>query len=609
MPDFLLELAPRQPLGDDGAVVARAAALFESPLKARTRVVHTARARLVIADDAGGDVAVHRDPRGLLACKGLVFDPATDRPVDARTLFERFCARGLGGLSELEGTFALAAWNERDGTGLALNDQVGTYNLHWVEQSGRVLVGTHALVLAKCLGLGLDPDGVLEFLARGQLIAPSSLYAGARRLGLGEGALVDGDGVRRIRRWRPYHEERRWSFSEAADVLADRACAVMRRHKALGVPVLADLTSGYDSRMVLCAALAAELPLAVTVNGDRDQIEVRVASEIAETLGIRIHRFVQRELWIRPVDPDMRRELVYRTAGELSFTEAYHQLLTRPPLANVYRLHFTGGGNDTTRYHPWGQEFFGIGRRRLANVDNALRYRFLQGRLPEGLLPVRAFEPFHRRLRTRVEELCREGGEARTTAQLDSVHVWKMTGHFSAYSSALSGLLTTVPPLNAASYIEASLQVPWVHKLTSQLARAVHFRLAPAAAAFRTQYGSSAAPPTLATLPREAQQTMLRVAHLVDKLDRSILSGRLFQRFRRGARPRPRVPYVTADFRALMNPEALFSRALYRPEALAALLAPDAAADEGTIQRVATLELICRELDQRPDASFWPAQR
>jgi hypothetical protein len=609
MPDFLLQLTPGRPLVVDGGIARRAAALFETPLKARTNVANAPRARLIAADDAGGAARVYCDARGLLVCKGLVFDPATDRPVGARRLFESFHARGLDGLRDFEGTFALAAWNERAGTGLALNDQVGTYNLHWAEQAGRVVIATNALVLARCLGLGLDAAGALELLVRGQLIAPSSLYAGANRLGLGECALIDAGGVRRVRRWRPYQKERPLRFSEAAEVLAERAGAVMRRHKALGVPIVADLTSGYDSRMVLCAALAAGLPLAVTVNGDRDQIEVRVASEIADALGITIHRFVQREIWTRPVDPEMRRELVYRTAGELCFTEGYHQLLTRPQLSSAYRLHFTGGGNDTTRYHPWGQEFFGIGRRRLANVDNAVRYRFLQGRLQEGLLPPGVFDQFRRRLAARVEELCREGAGARTTAQLDGVHVWKMTGHFSAYSGALSGLLTTIPPLNAVSYIEASLQIPWVHKLTSQLARAVHARLSPAAAAFRTQYGSSAAPPTVATLHREAQQTLLRAAHLLDKVDRSLFSGRLFAPFRKVACPRPRVPYVTAELRALLNPDTLFSRNLYGGDALAALLGRGAAeADDVALPRVATLELICRELDQRPDEGFWDRQ-
>jgi hypothetical protein len=607
MPDFLLDVSPGRPSHDDDALAAQAAALFGASLRATTTIVRSARARLVTADDAGGAARLHQDQRGFLVCKGLVFDPATDRPVDAGTLFDAFVARGLDGLRTFEGTFAMAAWHERDGRGLALNDHVGTFNMYWAERpGGRVAIATNPLVLARCLGLGLDPDAALELLVRGQLIAPSSLYAGASRLGLGEAAVVDRAGVRRLRRWRPYQPEQPLRFADAADALAARARSVMRRHHALGVPIVADLTSGYDSRMVLCAAIAAGLPLAVTVNGDRDQIEVQIASEIAGGLGLRLHHFVQRELWTRPVDAELRRELLFRTAGELPFTEVYHHVLTRPQLAGAYRLHFNGGGNDTTRYHPWGQEFFGIGRRRLANVENAVRYRFLQGSLPDGLVPAAALARFRRRLAARVEAVCRDGTGTRTTAQLDAVHVWKMTGHFSADAGALSGLLLTVPPLNAVSYVDASLRTPWRHKLTSQLARAVHTRLSPEAAAFRTQYGSSAASPTLATLHQEVPQTLLRAAHLGDKLDRTLLSGRLFQRFRKVALPRPPVPYLTAELRALLQPDALFTRALWGRDALAALLSADAArADDATLRKVVTLELICRELDVRPDARFW----
>src|SRR3712207_6553742 len=71
--------------------------------------------------------------------------------------------------------------------------------------------------------------------------------------------------------------------------------------------------------------------------------------------------------------------------GELPFTEAYHHLLSRPQLAQEFDLHLMGGGGELLRYFPWSQEFFGIGRRRLANVNRLLDYRFLDVSPPPSL--------------------------------------------------------------------------------------------------------------------------------------------------------------------------------------------------------------------------------
>ncbi len=156
-----------------------------------------------------------------------------------------------------------------------------------------------------------------------------------------------------------------------------------RRFSKLKSPVLYDLTSGYDSRFNICAAVAAGIPFGVTVNGPDTSIEVRIAKKVAGLLGVRMHHFDPAKVWTRPIDASMRRELVYRTGGGLRFPEAYHHLLTRPSLAVTYGLHVGGGvGTDILRYHAWSHELYRIGRRRKADVDSLMRYRVFQGGPP-----------------------------------------------------------------------------------------------------------------------------------------------------------------------------------------------------------------------------------
>ena len=115
----------------------------------------------------------------------------------------------------------------------------------------------------------------------------------------------------------------------------------------------------------------------------------------------------------------MCRELLYRTGGELPFTEVYQHLLSRPRLAQDFGLHLMGGGGELLRYFPWGQEFFGVGRGRLANVERSLDYRFLDV-APPPLLFSRNFLPALRSpLGAHAGAICRDQPGARTTQQLD----------------------------------------------------------------------------------------------------------------------------------------------------------------------------------------------
>jgi len=63
----------------------------------------------------------------------------------------------------------------------------------------------------------------------------------------------------------------------------------------------------------------------------------------------------------------------------------------------------------------------------------------------------------------------------------------------------------------------------------------------------------------------------------------------------------------TGEFMAAMDAGSMNSRNLFHPARLAELMRPDAESlysREKLVLTVATFELICRELDVRPDADF-----
>jgi hypothetical protein len=349
----------------------------------------------------------------------------------------------------------------------------------------------------------------------------------------------------------------------------------------------------------------------VTVNGPETSIEVRIAKKVAGLLGIRMHHFDPAKVWTRPIDASMRRELVYRTASGLRFSEAYHHLLTRPSLAATYGVHVTGGvGTDILRYHAWSHELYRIGRRRRANVDSLMRYRMFQGGPPPpGLFRSNWFGALITYMRRRADEIQQMRPDCVNTQMLEAFHTWKMTGHFSQYCTAHSGWLQTAPVTSTGGIMAYAATIPWHHKLNAMLIRSAMANMSPEAAAVETQYGNTAAPPRLGSAHKELIQLWNHLGHLADKLNRVLLGGRLarFLPQEMNNASSARMPIFTDEFTSVMDARGMHCKDLFHPDRLAEMMAPDTEslyARETWVQRISTFELVCQELGVRPDADF-----
>lgn len=586
---------------------------FRGPLRAddvQSEVLHGASLLRTRSFGRMPQFYAREDGTGWIVVKGQIFDVRSETPVvDPNELLHHFHMEELAELNRYEGTFALAAWDAQKRQGWAVNDQASQLNLYYGKHDGGLYVATNAISLARALGLGLDPSGVQEFLARNVPLAPTTMFAGLRRLDIGEHVRYRAGTLSHGKHWHAYEQEVSYrSLREAADAAAAVVVDRVARHAASASPVVSDLTGGLDSRLLGSAAHAADLKPAVTVNGPPDHQDVWIAQRVAETMQWDMKFFNTQSLWTVEITPDMRRELLYRTNGELRFTEVYHHLLSRPHLAQDFNLHMLGSGGELFRYFPWSQEFFGIGRRRLANVDNVLRYRFLTDVPPSSLFTQNWLSTLRSRLKLRIEAICREQPGTRTTQQLDAVYIWKMTSHSSLYMSSVYNLLPSVAPLLSAGVLKALITMPWTMRLTSQLQRQTIYALSPRAANIMTAYGGTAEPTSLTNLHLAAWQSAKRGVHLAKKLDRVLLEGSFAKRQpSRVPVERVQIPFLTHEFRQLMVPEMMLSRALYTIEGLRGVLSgidEQWQAHSSLIVKLATIEALCRELSFEPEGDF-----
>jgi hypothetical protein len=585
--------------------------IFRGPLRADNVQIEALHGAAILCTRSEGRVPrfyAREDGAGWIVVKGQIFDVRSETPaVDLKDLLHIFLEEDMVGLNRYEGAFALAAWDARKRQGWTVNDQVSMLNLYYGEYDTGLYVSTNATSLARALGLGLDPCGVQELLARDVLLAPTTMFAGLRRVNIGEHVRYREGVLSHGKHWHGYEPEVGYrNVREAAEAAVAVAVDRIARYATSAGPVISDLTGGLDSRLLISAAHAADVEPAVTVNGPPDSQDVWIAHQVADAMRWDMRYFDTQSLWPAELTPEVRRELLYRTNGELPFTEAYFHLLSRPQLAQDFNLHLSGSGGELLRYHPWSQEFFGIGQRRLANTERVLDYRFLTNVPPPSLFSQNWLPTFRAGLKSRIEAICREQPGTRTTQQLDAVHIWKLTSHSSLYTSAVYNWLPSVAPLLSAGLVKVAIAMPWKMRLTSQLERQMIYASSPRAAEIVTSYGATAKPTSLRDFHLTALQSAKRGAHLAKKLDRVLLRGAFTGRGSAG-KGATRESFLTRQLRELLLPETMLSHALYSTEGLRRALGESNGkrqAPSFLINRLATVEELCRELDFEPDRDF-----
>ena len=615
MPDFAAFFSNQTNMTDRVSVFTRLSECHRDRLGAETRhIEHTPNTSVIVTDSnmkSTPTFFIKPDKSGWIVVKGVIFDieDKEKKPARLEDILELFLSGNSNTLNRYEGAFALAAWDEGRKQGWVVNDQASILNLYFGEYQGGLYVTTNALTLARILKIPLDPSAVQEFLALNVVLSPSSLFLGLKRVNVGEHVLYTAGRVQYRQHWRPYKEIVNFKASrEAAEAIDEVIVDRLARLCGDSDSILCDLTGGYDSRLVLSAALAGGKKPTTTVFGSEGDLDVQTARYVSQALGCRLEFINEQQAQENPIAADLRRELLYRTNGELPFNAIHKHALIRPSIAASFDLHLIGSGGELFRYFPWKQDLVGIGQRRLANIESTVKYRYKVSPPKMSLFNDNWVPGFHAELARRIEEVCRAEPDALVTQQLDAAYVWKMTSHSTLYISSLYNWLPTVAPLLTAGVVEAAVSVPWKMKLTSQLQRQLIYCNSPLAAHAKTNYGATAEPMSLKNSHLELWQGIKQVADMVNKLERKLLKGAISKKIASVAPPKLQSSaWLTCELREFLSQETMFSREMYRNDGLRSLLAgsdTDWRNDSMTLIKLLNIEILCRELEFTPPHDF-----
>ena len=205
-----------------------------------------------------GEIYNYVELRRDLETRGAVFRTQSDTEV----LLQCWAEDGPECLPRLNGMFAFAIWDAREKRLTLARDPLGIKPLYYSNHQGELIFSSELGSLLKYPGLrpGLDPASLNKYLAFGYIPAPSTAYAGVRKLEPGQLLVWSPAGRRTEYFWDLPIEDNpvgAGTFDESAEKTRELLREAVRYQLRSDVEVGILLSGGIDSSAV--AALAAPL--------------------------------------------------------------------------------------------------------------------------------------------------------------------------------------------------------------------------------------------------------------------------------------------------------------------------------------------------------------
>jgi hypothetical protein len=507
------------------------------------------------------------------------------------------------GLADLEGQFALLAYDDAHGTLILASDPFGMHALYVMERNRTTYISTSVLALARYVRAKPSQLGVHSYLRAGYHFGRRTSWDGIERLDPATFMGFTPEGVETEVYWSPAVDGSvaQLSFDKAVEHCREVAVGACR-HLSAGIPRMwADLTGGYDTRLLTLLMREAGVPFDTDTRGSPFSPDIPVAREIARRAKWNWSLLTLPDEW-ESLLPSLLPVALAWGDGNLDAIELARVLWAHRELGREHRDLAIGGGGEHYRGFAWRQEFLQAGRSSRVNIDNWLDMRLLHPLNTD----IFASDPtpdvrddFRERMVRRAEPY---SGELNTT-QLDVMYAYKVTGHFGAFLSADGAFLRSRLPFYFRPIFAAAFSTNHRHRDNHRLMRHMIDRLDPTIAAVGTVTGGPAQPWRLSNLHRFAPYYADLTRRAAAKLSYRAF-GRAVLATRRPPNPaaaRARSTLVRKlRSEGVLDPSRMRSAPLYKAGVLEPWL--DAAerptfADEALLGRVVTVELTLRAVD------------
>jgi asparagine synthase (glutamine-hydrolysing) len=501
-------------------------------------------------------------------------------------------------LGSLDGQFAAVTHDALSATTRIVADPLGMQRYYVGEQGSRLYASTSALAIARVVGAEPDTLGVTTFLTTGGQFGRRTIWEGVERLEPGTVLEVAGGQKRESVYWSPavddeiVHESLGGLTARNSDALVDS----LRDHLSGAEALLADLTGGFDSRLLTLSLRRAGVPIVSTTTGSEHQADVVIAGEIARRLGLAWR-------WNQPASPPKGEQALSALDQAVAWADGHlNALEALPVLANHARNGgdfgrlINGGGGEHLRYYAWAQEFPRAGHTRSVDYTRWINYRVMSP-IDSGLFREDPVPAVRHDIEERMRPVAARYADHPNTVQLDAMYAYKSTGHFGAWMSLARRDLDVELPYYWKPVFATAFSSSYRYRNHNRLIRHMIARLDPGVARMPTERGGPAEPWRPSNLHRFAPFYTRQLRNLVPRVTHRLAGRALFAH-----RDLPGGSGIMGALieQGALDPRGMRSAPLYDRARLGELLARQAgpeASPSALLGRVLTIERALAQVD------------
>ena len=320
------------------------------------------------------DIHIARSLAGDWLCYAGAWIHLGSKPItDTNSLLERYRAIGAMALAkELDGTYTLAIGNTNSDTVTIITDPRGSLHVYAREDSDGTAICTSSMALSA--NGQLDPVGAYEFVTTGIIYEDRSVWAGIRKLPPASITTITAGKCTTT-----YYWNFRDALSESLTLeqAAESLAANLRRAlTAVGAryqqPVMADLTGGYDSRLLLLGLLESGIQFDNTVAGASDSPDVITAKQIARQLDLNLIPVEEQANF----DIDDFHRALSLCDGEYNAFDSARIMRNQAPFTTNHGASLNGSFGEVARGYWWELLWPHLGKKAPLNAEMLAQKRF-----------------------------------------------------------------------------------------------------------------------------------------------------------------------------------------------------------------------------------------
>jgi asparagine synthase (glutamine-hydrolysing) len=279
--------------------------------------------RLSIIDLSGGKQPIHNEDETIwIVFNGEIYNfPELRRELEARghrfythsdteVIVHLYEESGADCVKKLRGMFAIALYDDRNGTLLLARDRMGKKPLHYAIHEGRLYFGSEIkTILAVQPGLAeIDQEGLLQYFYFGYIPDPLTIFRRIHKLPAGHLAEFRNGEIKVRQYWDlpEYSTHPAISEEECLEELEKRLQEAVRIRLISDVPLGALLSGGVDSSIIVALmARESSKPVQTFSIGFKEEKfnESEYARQVAERFGTDHHELI--------LDPNLEDTLTY----------------------------------------------------------------------------------------------------------------------------------------------------------------------------------------------------------------------------------------------------------------------------------------------------------